>query len=468
MSVKTELVKFLYEDRFKDIPSELRKKILDIVIYQISIYLTLKAIPFSGSKIKDLLKIKIWDSALHNHPFLLLSKILFVHSSLTVDEILKRSIEDNQYFDFIQKSEDEDISYKVFYSNPNSIRSVILSREDYNIDDEMALKLCEVYNLTIKTSFLKIYEYLLDNANFDYNVNIKGLNAIADKKPWYSSLFSTIITEKEWNIKGEKYLENPNTTQRANTDFSYGWEFWKFLSDLEDLFIIRYLQYQSLWLKHEFNSTDKYNIVTSMFLKKLSLGNLEGVSDSDLLENIADYFQDWFIDKKEPLNYKLKAILSITDFQKNKDIVDMHNRFTLWFFGLFLAKSTKNMFTIENFGDNLCLVDNIKPKPSDFKPVSFPKDIPYNMQLKPLAKEVIDYYNIKKIKSVLNLVKEKDCVGNIWRFFNEYRTSSDDFYYAIENGYIDYQLLTDTPFEKLTTSDLLLLRWYDETFFDFF
>lgn len=72
------------------------------------------------------------------------------------------------------------------------------------------------------------------------------------------------------------------------------------------------------------------------------------------------------------------------------------------------------------------------------------------MILKPIIAELEAY--AKKVP--VEEWTEEDTPKNIWEFHDNIKTSSDDFWYCLNNGYIDLELITDTKLQDLTKLDL--------------
>lgn len=72
------------------------------------------------------------------------------------------------------------------------------------------------------------------------------------------------------------------------------------------------------------------------------------------------------------------------------------------------------------------------------------------MILKPIIKELEEYS--KKIP--IDKWTEENTPEHIWEFRDNIKTSSDDFWYCLNNGYIDISLITDKKLQDLTKDEI--------------
>ena len=404
--IKTIVNEVFSKKEYQPLTNDFKDIFMDILFFQVSAHLF-----WYSNQIANILE---WDVnyEIRNQPFIF-NLLLgwgekkdydYYISLLLKNKILKKILQDD--------------NLHPYYFSPRQItRNVLLDISKMNVDNPTLLLEC--YNECLKKILLNVYSYLKDNNNFtDYKSN-SLLEEIISNTGIYNELFSCVCSEEEWNNKNEYYLKKKDirtfTFPNKNKDLSFYKDF---------IILISLRSYQ------------------------ISTTKLDDNIIKEKINNINNY--DNFLIEK--------AIVSISDYLKYQDI--FHNQFISSLFWLFLKPQEWYTTKYNAYFDTMYFVYDMKPIKIKYKKIEFPSNIKYKMILKPLAKKVIDYMNMKENKNPRLLILEKDCPEDIKDFLMDYRTSSDDFYYALDNGYVNYELLTDTPLKDLTSEDFNLLSWY--------
>lgn len=76
------------------------------------------------------------------------------------------------------------------------------------------------------------------------------------------------------------------------------------------------------------------------------------------------------------------------------------------------------------------------------------------MILKPVIAELEAYAKIVPVEEWT----EENTPNNIWEFHDSVKTSSDDFWYCLNNGYINLHLITDTKLKDLSKKDIDIIE----------